>query len=298
MKALHYNPYSGYTTKIGEILSKERPEKDYIVRSNIEQSRIAHYSNADSNRIVGIGDETQKTKMEMLKTSVDWYKNYPLDSYYVIFRKEGEPKPTPRALQLTPEIGEWECIGREYTSRRKNKEILVYRFIPSRLNIEEWKGPVPDLPSGNKLSHGDFETDGSEPPWLKYENEEQIVSISPENPIAGKYSLQIKNINEKSYGQFYSTSIPRPEKELQYSFFVRNDGTKDEYLNVQIRTWDHILKETCELSDLSFWLEPGKIYRIHGSISTEQLSDGIKGLYPFVLFPDHVVIDNFSITVE
>lgn len=321
-----YNPYADYAIKIGNALTEDAQGGHFEVCTTTDPSRIAYYAHCGLNDVQKLLFEDDEPWREPLKSKVHSLVNS-FDPLYCVFTlNKNEETPTAESLGLTPEMGTWKILRREYTSRKKNREFVLARFSPGHPNIEEWSGPISGLPADNLVKNGDFEAVRKDDDWKKllknytdlniipYMDPDRMIPanwnidigtwnlsnppdlhLSNENVLAGRYSFVADSSYTPFPSSFYCESIPKTTEDGFYSFFVRNDCGKRSLVKVFVRTWlpdegHHILDE------LVLYLDPGKIYRIHGVVPAKKFPQGAGSFNFRILAYGRYTFDCFSVT--
>ena len=225
IKDMHYTPYGDYSVKLCRVFAKEIFGKDFLLFSQGEQERIAYYTGIDIRKVIYL-DKDNLQAYEQINEKLNLLYNFVDYLYFIVYLNQEYPELDAQHLKIDPETGNWECLHREYTSRKKNKEFGLYRFIPAHPNIEVWNKDIPEVQSNNLCRNGDYEKVLSgkdlEQRLLFYKKngasdyyfepgrffpidwglsivntsyKSSKVSLTAENPIAGKYSLEL--ISEK-----------------------------------------------------------------------------------------------------
>ena len=334
VKTLHYNPYGDHVAKISAKITEDAGKnvagKDFFIITGAESERIAYYSKTNIQNIISVKDKDDNSSdnPELFKKTIESLSNRFEYFYCVFFERKGELEPISEYFHRNPQYGYFECLHREYTSRRKNKEIVLFRFTPAHPNIDIWDKPLPELPKDTLIQNGDFETALTGEPWEKlrekYAQQELTLyvdmnrkipadwrldlgtwckehipdmSLVSERALAGQYSLSLAPSHPYYAASVFSSHIQKRNNDFQYSFFVRNDGT--ERIELQVRTFSWIPEENrIRLGyDKFFTLNPGMPCRIHDTITVEDVYlDAASFYFCISATKGKVILDNFSVT--
>lgn len=322
IKILHYDPYESHTVKLCQTLSREIAGKNYLIYAQQGRDRIAYYSGAPINNIQLLENETNLSLYTALNQSILKNKNIWKDVYYVFYLKKGDPEPTAQYLQIDPSIGSWECVHRELTSRRKNKEIVLYRFAPAHPYVDVWEQDIPDLSPDNQCLNGDFEQaltgklqeerisyykkNGISSVycnpetllpadwWLgitKREKESQypIMMLTAEQPIAGKYSLLLDN---REYGTPGINSSQIDRSDCFFSGFVR--GLKESKINISVCGFNTKEKNITYLETITFFAKAGVTYRFSIPAKNDRRPEQYSKLLCIITFEGRILVDNIE----
>lgn len=325
-KTLKYDAYGSHTPHMCSILSNDiKKRKDYKVITNLEPERISYYSNIDFERISALGGSEKEYSIDSIKDIISVLKNLEKTYYFVFLIKKNDIEPTQSSLCLDNDSGKWSCIYREYTSQRRNKEIVLYRFEPALPNIIRWRGDIPGLPSNNLVRNGDFEVfleNSLLEERIEYYREKNIISYTdltrkipanwildlgewnsndpPEmelisdNPIEGKHSLFLDSLQSSFYATFCTPEISKGNNDYDFSFFVRNDNIDQAEMNILIQSWNSSKKQVVDWDQILLTLEPGELYRIQG-VAKNSLID-YETFRICIAVKGKVVLDQFSLT--
>lgn len=318
-KTLHYNPYGTHTIKICKALADEVKGKDFILYVQDEQRRIAYYTGIAVNKMNPLSEGIYYPINRTLKRKLKLTKNYFINVYFILFLKKGDPEPDAESLGISQEMGKWKCIRREYTSRRKNRELVLYRFIPAHPNIEIWEKKIPDISQKNLCENGNFEqslspkdlkqriayykkigasdfylTPGKLFPdkwWLGVGKPINGISskmaLTEKNPIAGKYSLEM-NADSK-YGWGINSSFI-PKQDCIFSGFIRAESESS--VKIHSCYWNTDKKKTDFINSCFFRLSPGKTYRFSVPVRMNDVPEKDKSIYIIVAGHGHILLDN------
>ena len=295
VKTLHYNPYSDhlYTICQAFLAASEGQSPVYLHASgSLECSRIAYYCgrHASTDVIPFRSDDQTNATLSEIQERANLTINIPGVHYFFILQKAGAPVLTAKDLNLPGDADNWKEIKRVYTSRRKNREMVLYSFTAPCLNIEETEGPVPPPRSGNLCLNGDFERALS-PESLKnrveYYQENQIpdykdekyllpdcwwptlqkddppaIFLDDRNPIAGKYSLfyNVRNAGSPSKINVLFFPIVRGT----YSMYVRAEEGENVNFAVTLLCKNSKSGAFLPPEALLFKIPAGKTCHIHG----------------------------------
>ena len=318
-KTLHNNPYGTHTIKICKALADEIKGKDFYIYAQDAKFQIAYYAGIDAKKIDLFSDGRHHAVHKLLRRMIQNTKNYLKNIYFIFSLKQGEPEPDSEYLGIKPEMGKWKCIHREYTSRKKNRELVLYRFIPAHPNIEIWEKKIPDVSPENLCRNGNFEQSLSEkelknriahykkigasdfyltpgrlfPAHWGLGVSKPISGISSEmaltekNPIAGKYSLEMKSDNK--YGLGINSSFIQ-KQDCIFSGFIRAESESS--VKVHSCYWDADKKKSVFINSCFFRLFPGKTYRFSIPIRMNDVPQKDKNIYIIVAEHGHILLDN------
>lgn len=218
------------------------------------------------------------------------------------------------------EDGEWKCVHREYTSRRKNREMVLFRFIPAHPNIEVWDKEIPEMSQDNLCVNGDCEnvitgkgleqrkayykkieaSDFYQAPgrlfpmawWLgvlkAVNGESAEMALTDVNPIAGKYSLEM-GTNHIKWG-LNSSNTTTTKQDCTFFGFVRAES--DALIKVYSCYWDIDQKKTGFIDTYTYQLYSGKTYRFSFPVRKDDVPEEDKNIYIIVSGSGHVLLDN------
>lgn len=322
IKILHYDPYGGHTVNLCSTLARETAGKDFMLYAQSEQQRISYYSGIDYQKIMFLNYKTNLPLQEQLKSIITLSKNHFDNIYFVFSLKKGDPEPDAQTLEIGSELGTWECIHREITSRKKKKELILYRFIPAHPNIEIWEKDIPEISPDNHCLNGDFENclagkdleerlnyyrqlgaaDFYLAPerrfplnwWLVVEKERDglfsKISLTEEHPIAGKYSLEMNSNNGANWG---TNCALVPKQDGVFSGFIRAES--DASVLIRSCYWDLDKSTIGYITDYAFRLHPGKTYRFSFPVHMADVPEEDRSINFVVQGIGHILLDNFEL---
>ncbi len=135
IKIMRFDAYSGYVAEACRVYLADRspdlPDYIYCV-DGMENTRISYYSKLDS------GKNVESVMRDFLRSRLKELRNIAGVHYFYAFHKKGQPYYTAENLELSG--GEWRRLGSFYTSKRRNKEFVLYKYIPDCLNAKAGKG--------------------------------------------------------------------------------------------------------------------------------------------------------------
>lgn len=321
IKTLRFNPYANHRIKLCGTLAREIEGKDFFLYvENDHMKQVAYYTGLDVKVPKPLFNGIHVSVYDALREKMEKAKNYVDNVYFVFSLKKGEQEPDAQNLGISPEIGTWECIYREYTSQRKNKECVLYRFTPTHPNIELWEKEIPAISPDNLCINGDFEqvlspkqmeqriayykkieasdfylTPGRLFPtywWLgvskpKNGNTSEMA-LTAGSPIAGKYSLELKSAGTE-YGM---NSVFISKQNCTFSGFIRAKSKGQVLLRSCYK--DVEKKKTCFINTCSFYLQPGKTYRFSLPVRLKDIPEKDKSIFIIITGRGHILVDNIE----
>ena len=291
------------------------------------KERVAYYSKMPPNKILHLCDTAdenwQETLIGKIKSSINTFK----ENFFMFSEKKGDMDSVNLFLKEHPEYGTWRWIRSENTSRKKNKRINLYHFVPAHPNIDEWHDAIPELPADNIIKNGDFEIALSGKQLesrldhyrsvkaTSYSDTQRILpanwwfDIGPwnsDNPsdmrlctekaLAGQYSLYLDSLHTKYQSGFYSDEISKQKKNCLYSFFIRNLARQKAQIWIQTRTWMPKDNSDKIWDNLFLVLDANKTYRIHNIIDISQIKSDLFKMT--IICNGRVLLDQFSLITE
>ena len=319
-KTLRHNPYADYRIRLCKALAEEIRGKNFLLYAeNDHLGQVAYYTGLDMNVPMSLMDNIDNSVYDSLKRKVEKNKNYMGNVYFVFPQKKGEPEPDAQHLGINPETGRWECIYRGYISRRKNKELVLYRFTPTHPNIEIWDKKIPDISPANLCRNGDFEqflspkereqrfayykkigaSDFYLMPerlfptqwWLgvgkPIDGHSSKMALTEKYPIAGKYSLELKSDRRYWWG-INCSSISK--QNCIFSGFIRTES--ESLVDIRLCYWNADKKKTDSIDTYLFRLQPGKTYRFSIPVRMNDFPKKCKHFIIIIQGQGHILLDN------
>ena len=300
IRTFRIDHYSDYRRKAAFAYLKHRKAPGEVHIAHDEFNRISWYTGHKRSEAYTIYLPDNTPFFPKIKNTVQRLKNVPGEHYLFFFLNKGEPTPSPESMNFSKDHGSWQIIARYYTTKRKKKEFLVARYTPVCPNIREWKGPVPPMPKGNFHANSDFEKPFAEVHRKSHQisyrknkirgyedlnkrklphgwwhslgkwnaNNPPDIRLSDKAPLAGKYSLSVDSRLPRRYA--HCCSWYYFNKRCQFTIFVRAEGDKPSIFQVFIPTRNLKLKKYRREMQMDFKLQPGKTYRIHGTIPADE----------------------------
>ena len=323
-KNLHVDPYGNFIKKITTAYQKYADSKDHIHITFHEYHRIAWYLKRKINDVQFFTAENQ-TALSSVSKVTETFKNFQGNHYLFFYLRKKETEPSARTMKFDKDSGSWEILERFYTSKRKNKEIILARYRPACPNIQEWQKKIPELPADDILKSGNFEQVRQGIVLKSLENyykKHQIkgycdlskrkiplnwwfvlsswnkdnppeINLTEKNPLAGKYSLLIDSRPPLSPAIFSGAYVHKP---CRYTFFVRGEGKHVSQLQLNAFFGNMKAKKyTSRLRD-KFLIQPGKTYRIDGEIPAGQFPRGFQSFCLQFVVKGYVTLDQVSLT--
>lgn len=320
IKTLHYSPYTNHTIKICEVLKKEVPGKNFLVYTHTDENRIAYYAGIDYKKVWLLSDKEFNSIHELLKQKLFFSQNFLEEIYVVFYLKKNEPEPDAQNLGIDPSVGKWEYLHREYTSRRKNKEMVLYRFIPAHPNIELWEKSIPEISPDNLYINGDFEqvlsgkeleerldyytnqhasdfylTPGRLFPkfwWLGVpqqgsDGRSPEIALTKKQPIDGNYSLEI---NGNEHGLIGTNSVYIPKQDGTLSGYIH--ALEDSIVLINFNCWRTDQKDSSIAKRCVFHAAMGNTYRFAIPFHETEVNTNVTSVFTIIQSSDHVLIDN------
>lgn len=320
IKTLRFNPYADYRIKLCKTLSREIEGKTvflYVEGGHLGQ--VAYYTGLDMKVPKILRKDRDGSFHGTLKKKLEETKNYFATEYFVFSLKRGEAEPDAQCLGINPETGKWECIYREYTSRRKNRECVLYRFTPAHSNIEVWEKEISESSPDNLCKNGGFEqllskkeleqriayykkieasdfylTPGRLFPaqwWLgvlkPVNGHSSEMALTAESPLAGKYSLELKSSGPEGY---VLNSAFIPKRDCIFSGFIRAEA--ESFVRIISCYWNIEKKKTHYISSCQSHLQPGKTYRFSIPVRLEDIPEKDKNIFIIIAGNGHILVDN------
>jgi|GEM_PF-3480389 len=321
-KCLHYNPYAAHIVKISEALASEIKGKDFrLYLTEKEAERISYYAKLDYEKAKQFIIHSELPIHDFLRTKLNESKNFFEPSYFVFYQKKAEAEPDAQCLKLDPRIGKWECLHREDTSRRKNKELVLYRFTPAHPDIEIWDQEIPPVSLNNLCRNGDYErvlsgkqleqriaeykkigasdfylsgdrffpADWSLGVWKPAFGKYAEMALTEKNPVAGKYSLEVNSNYEYGWGTCCAFI---PKQDCVFSGFLRAES--DALIRVRSCYWNVEEKKINNIKTYDFLLHAGKTYRFTVPICVRNVPERDKDIFIMLQGSGHVLLDNIE----
>lgn len=322
-KILHVDPHSNFIEKITNAYKKYADSKDHIHIAESEHNRISWYLKRKISDVHIFYTADDKPILDSVKRTIDVLKNIPGNHYLFFYLKKKETEPSARTMNFDKDSGSWEILERFYTSKRKNKEIILARYRPACPNVQEWNKPIPELPSNDIFkSVGNFEkalniqtrrygekyfqkqglkeySDLSSRLlpngwWFNlsryHKKNPPDIRLSNKNPLKGRYSLFINTNNYRiGFNAWYAF------KNCKVTFFIRPEGKKPTHVNLHLGSKNFKTNHFKTQKVLLFQLQPGKIYRIQKTVDLSKFPQGFQNLCPTIQLKGCATIDQFSI---
>ena len=325
LKTFRIDPYAKAPMQAAQVYLKHHqgPGELYVERDNL--NRISWYAKKKQSeaRLLYIPDNTPV--LPTVRNTVELLKNIPGEHYFFFPVSRGDTRPTQESMKLTSDYGSWEIAAGFYTTKRKKNELIVARYKPVCPDIQEWQQPVPALPAKNLQPNGDFElpltpaqakirAESFKKAQIKgYDdilerrqplgwafaigtwnaNNPPDIRLSDNNPLAGKYSLVIDARPPRSYA--YGNSWYHITKRCKYTLFVRGEGSTLSSVRIVARTWNPKLKKFRLGKRWEFKIEPGKVYRLQGTIPVDTFEKDWQNFNLHIGVRGYVTMDQLSL---
>ena len=323
-KALHVDPYGNFIEKITTSYQIYADPEDHI---HITESEHCRLSWALKRKIsdVQVIHENNRTALSSVSKTVQGLKNFEGNHCLFFYLKKKETEPSARTMKFDKDSGSWEILERFYTSKRKNKEIILARYRPVCPNIKEWNKPIPALPADDILKVGNFEqirVGAALESFEKYYKKNQIkgyqdlskrklplglwftlgswnkdnppeINMTEKNPLAGKYSLQIDARPPLATGIFSGAYFNRP---CRYVVFIRGEGENASNVTINTISRNARTKQYKTQFSENFIIQPGKVYRIHGEIPCNEFASEFQNFCLQFIINGFVSLDQLSLT--
>ncbi len=326
VKILHFNPNSDYLIKACEVYlaDSKNNEHNYVYTYNVhtEARRIIYYSGfRKMSDVAIIGSIYEHGEVDILRNKIRTLRNAAGAHYFYTAHKKHEPYYTAEMVGVSED--EWTKLCGFYTSKRKNKEFVLYKYTPKCPNVKEWNGEIPAANPKNLLINGGFETAMSgkvlearrkwfaEQGLAGYAADEflppaawgigvskwnaknpPIMTLSAQNPLSGKYSLFAETKHTTFNAGFSSPGIAG--QNCKYSGFVRGEGETASQIWISPRYWDPVQKKTVILDNYFFFTEPGRTYHFSGNILKNEIQNA-KSFYLYFTVKGSAVFDNIEV---
>ena len=124
--------YSAACKLAAETYLSKRSEKEgkiYCVEKELK--RIAWYCRRNFNDFNVLPDSGGKNALQGVRNTVEKLKDIPGEHWLFFFVKKNETMPTSASMQLPHKYGKFEILAKYHNSSRKNKEIVVARYVPA-----------------------------------------------------------------------------------------------------------------------------------------------------------------------
>ena len=265
------------------------------------------------------------SSFQYVRNTVELLRNVPGEHYLFFYLKKGEVEPSQEIMKLAPDYGSWKIVARYYTTKRKKEELLVARYKPVCPDIQEWEQPMPLQSAKNLHPNGDFEKKRSaeqiktlETSYRKLQVKDYhlltqvsfptsfgivinkwnapnppVMHLSDCKPLAGKYSLVIDARPPRNFAQCYSLYYFK--KLCKYTLFVRGEGNKSSKLQILIVTQNSKLKKFRLEKRWEFLIEPGKVYRLQGTIPLDTFEKDWQNFNLQIGVRGYVTVDQLSL---
>ena len=302
IKTFHINPYRNYTKSVCKAFNELPKGKKTFLYTGREIGRVGYFTNR--NDIHFLENEGDIPEDLLISRMVHRLRNIPGEHFFFVFHKTKNPLLTSEILHLQKQDGTIEVIQRAATSRRKDQELVLYRFKPICPNIEEWTEKIPDAPKGNLLLNGEFElalqgkqledfrtrcrkdgireysdSDGRKLPancWMNVtrsnrDNPPDIRLLS-DSPLAGQNSLYLKG------GHPRKTAIVHLWFRLakgkgRFSMWAKGIGSNRSEIRIFLKAREKDMKTIRDLEALTFLLDGGKTYHIQGDFADTSMQN-------------------------
>lgn len=297
IKITKFNRYTEFVPKICQEYLKHCKTQGELYVDEDECNRVAWYTNKKTEEIGRIRNIKAEGRFSGAKKCIEKLQNYPGEHYLILFHDRGLGEPTLKNMKLSSEYGSLNIIARQYTSKRKSKELLLVHFKPGCPNIEEWKGAIPELPVNNLCKNGDFETPLADTYvknmqkryddfgigkiydlsvrkvpnlwWLSLgrwnSSNPPDMRLVTERPLAGKSSFFMDGSSPRQIAAA-NTWYFLENKRIKYSLFVRAESGKPVDFSIGVVSRNIKRSHFPVTYTKSFKLQPEKLYHIYGSI--------------------------------
>ena len=321
IKITKFNKYSDYTKKICQKYLSQANKSNVLCTVEEEINRVAWYTKKNPSEIQLISTEQEFSE---LKKYIEKWQDSPSGNYFIFYRNKKDMEPDAKNLNILPDS--WSIISSEYTSKRKNKEMILAYYKPLYPNTEEWNGKIPALPAKNLCRNGDFEKSLSAESLAnmkKYYTENGVkgytnltdkklphdwwltlnkwngsnppdMRLESSRPLAGKYSFLMDGICSNKVAQANCMSYIY-NKKCKYNLFVRPEGKNVSKFTILTISRNEKTKKYLRTYERCFLLQPGKIYRIYGNIPTDTFPDGFRNFCLLLATSGAVTVDQVSL---
>ncbi len=323
-KVLHYNPYSDYVIKTCKVFLDDTEEKEKVYVYSLgcgEKSRIIYYSGLKKMSDLPELCLKDPDKRKILADKLKEVRNVRGAHYFYATHKKTEPHY--KASELHVSDDEWAELCAFYTSKRKKKELVLYKYTPKCPNVKEWKEALPALNPKKFPANAGFENVLTGKAWRNrkhwvakqgltcYQKEEvllplfwmphlgkwnaknpPVMILSDKNPLSGKYSFFVDTRHIGIKASFGSPEIPKLNG--TYSGFVRGEGEYPAEIRVLPMYVDRVQKKTILFGDYHFFAEPGKVYHFSGEIKGDEMQN-TKGFFLYFHVMGCATFDNIEI---
>ena len=292
IKAFLINTYSSYIVRLCDVFKKDSAGRNivHICTNSKELARIMHYCNISPEKCMEFSLERKHDPYQTFCDRVYSFSNKP--GVYYFFRVKGKKEKELSIADAGIRSEHWKELAREYTSRRKNKEMILYRFTPPRENIKEWTGQIPKPKKSELIKLYDFETGGREKKFdsiaqgighkafskkvlvlpdgwnLDYDKNNPaplpFLTVSDFRPLEGKKSLLLERTQGAQDAWCYSYPFTT-KKNYSFSLFVR--GNSEPVSNIMFKIRGEDGKNRAK--HLLFSIYKDKLYRINWTIHSK-----------------------------
>lgn len=288
-KAFLINTYSDYIVRLCDVFNKDSANRNNVyICTDKEVTRIMHYCNISPERCMEFPVDRKHDPYQIFCDRVCSFSNKP--GVYYFFRVKGKNEKDFSLADTGIKSEHWEELSREYTSRQKNKEMILYRFTPPRENIEGWRGDIPKPKESELLKLYDFETGGREKKFesishsagpdsrkiliipdgwsLDYNAKNPaphpILTVSDLRPLEGRKSLLLERPPEAQEAWCYSHPF-NTKNNYSFSLFIRGNTLPVSNIMVTIRGIGGKIKP----KHLYFSIYKDKLYRISWKVHSK-----------------------------
>lgn len=323
-KTFHLNPYGNFIRALVQSYLEKARSPAFIHTQ--EAARISWYAGRKIRDISVLNISPRDPALPFIRKRIGESKNLSGYHYFFYYLTKGEPVPSSRNLKDVLAGGTWTVLDRRYVSKKKDREFLLAVCKPGCPNIEEWPDGIPELPRENLYSNGGFEQvlrgkmfDHYRTFYRKNEIREYLdltarklpmgwwpslgksskdippdIRLREESPLAGRFSLFIDSRPPRKPANiiyWYS----RKESNCRYQFFVRGNGSRPSRFRLDIMSKNEVSMKLTPEETLTFFLLPGKTYRIHGNISTGNFRENQRNFLLCFRVNGCVTVDQVSV---
>ena len=317
VKAFQFDPKFRGILRVCQTYMEDRAGKDIVFTYYIngsEQNRIRHYAQINDYR-EPVKLCKKETTYDLIMKAIRDKRNIEGTHYFFYFKNADDMDLLPSDDILS--AGEWREVCRYDVSSKRKVDFILYSYTPYCKNIELWDKEIPNMSPNNLCPNGDFEqilpekeletrvayyksieaSDFFTAPkelfpnawWinvLKPESDDPSeLSLTAEQPLAGKYSLEIRGSEMISAN---STFIGKMD--CIVTGFIRVLEDSDVVIYSKYRDMDESFNVT--IDDFLFTLSAGKTYRFSLPILEKDVPVEDKWINITFCAKGHVLLDN------
>lgn len=301
IKDMRFNPYRDHTQRLCLAFQADSKGRTgpFCLYSNGEKEcgRIGYFCGLPPDKVIPFrSQDPASASTEEIRDRLLYLKNIPGTHYFFVQRLAKLPPVTAKDAGADEPGEDWGEVARVFTSKRKNRVMILYRYVPVCPNFETYGEKSLPPGSGNSLCpNGGFETAMSGRPlegrlayyrkeglkkysegtfpipdlwWLDLTRENAAdppdIRMDDKAPLEGKYSLRMTP-GGNSPAKVNPSWLPGKPDGAGFSLFVRGEGNEPVRFQV-VPAFKNKTKKLVELqTPLVFLLPPDRICRIRGT---------------------------------